>query len=473
MRFSYILLFIYIALIASCLIITNPLWGYIITIIILTNLLQLKTNIVFLFIYFPIRPFITEFNTGLLFLGDAIIVLSFLQVIFIERDRLKTIFLKSHFMVYFYLFLAFGAATAIVSNVPLASIIFQLRTLGIMSLLVYILCSNYWQPKDLSRIVNTSMITALILSLHGIVEKVFSRTYLFPETWSEWELASVNAERVYGMLANPNVLATYLLIVFWLSFLPIQNDSKITRLYPIIRPIILGTTLLTVSRGAFIAFAVGFAIYLVLTRDLKTLQKLTLSAILAFTFIYYPATSNWTSNIHPIESDEHIEESPEQSSQYDSFFQRITTMLSDDTIQASTEWGRIYIVIKGLELFKNSPVLGHGFGTFGDAATLRYGSPIYEQYEIESRIYSDNQYVNILASTGITGIILLIALIVSLLKKLFPIIGHRERATLIMLTIVLLILASFYNILEDQVFMVYYFTILGYLINFNNFKDVS
>ena len=46
------------------------------------------------------------------------------------------------------------------------------------------------------------------------------------------------------------------------------------------------------------------------------------------------------------------------------------------------------------------PIIGTGFGTYGDSASLSYQSPIYEKYRITTEIYSDNQYIQIITQTG-------------------------------------------------------------------------
>ena len=71
------------------------------------------------------------------------------------------------------------------------------------------------------------------------------------------------------------------------------------------------------------------------------------------------------------------------------------------------EDGRIYYVKKALEIFKDEPLTGYGLATFGSAATQTYSSPTYEQYNITWNFYSDNEYIQILAETGVIGLLLI------------------------------------------------------------------
>src|SRR5690606_12678182 len=93
-----------------------------------------------------------------------------------------------------------------------------------------------------------------------------------------------------------------------------------------------------------------------------------------------------------------------------------TEAFSEETIEMSSADGRVYYVKKAIEVFKDKPIIGHGFGTFGGAATQTYSSPIYDKYNISWDFYSDNQYIQIFAETGIAGTILMAVFVFCLIK---------------------------------------------------------
>lgn len=466
MLYSRNILLLYLIGLFVCVIFPYSIIGYIFTVItFVVAFIYFKENIYFLFIYFPIRPIITDINNGLTFVGDVIIVISFCIVLWNMRNQLKVLLNSYSYFIYFVFFLIIGSLMAYINDVSPIAIIMENRALAMMALLAVVFFSNIWDRKDLKNILSISVITAFFISLHGIIEKISARTFLVPEAWTDWNLSMINASRVYGTLANPNVLAMYLLTVFFLSFLPIMLETKFKKVLPLFQIIIFGTALLTVSRGSFLAFSFGFLLFIVLNRPWKTLLRLSLTIVISVFFIYHPA--NLLADYVQIESnigEENIEEGekPATNIPKTSFLGRLKTMLSDETIQASTEWGRIYIVLKGLEIFREHPIVGTGFGTFGDAATLSFGSPIYDEYKISDGIYTDNQYIHILVSTGIIGTLLLLIFLIQMLRKLLPSISHRERSLFLSITIVLLFSCLYYNVIEDKSFMLFYFSLLGF-----------
>ncbi|MEI2392930.1 O-antigen ligase family protein, partial [Priestia megaterium] len=83
----------------------------------------------------------------------------------------------------------------------------------------------------------------------------------------------------------------------------------------------------------------------------------------------------------------------------DQGYKRYTQAFSKETVKESSSFGRVYFVKKAVEVFKDHPVIGTGFGTFGGAATLAHSSPIYKDYNIGFDFYSDNQYILTLTET--------------------------------------------------------------------------
>ena len=122
---------------------------------------------------------------------------------------------------------------------------------------------------------------------------------------------------------------------------------------------------------------------------------------------------------------------------------------------------------KGFEVFKDNPITGAGFGSFGGSATLSYGSPIYNHYGIRSDIYggkyfySDNQYIQVIAETGAIGVVLFAAFLLGMLAMFW-----KERKTVFGKFMIAFWFATgfsgfYYNIWELKMYTMFYFLIFG------------
>jgi O-antigen ligase len=147
---------------------------------------------------------------------------------------------------------------------------------------------------------------------------------------------------------------------------------------------------------------------------------------------------------------------------------RFKNTFSDETIGQSSSSGRIFYVKKAIEVLKDHPIIGTGFGTFGGAATLAYSSPIYENYGIETDFYSDNQYILILAETGVLGMIAILLIGYILLTITWKNRKEFYSPLLIYLFVALIVGGTVYNILENDTFMMFYFMLLGFILQPNN-----
>ncbi|RPF54193.1 O-antigen ligase family protein [Aquisalibacillus elongatus] len=472
MLFSYKLLLLYLISLFAIVILPQTWLGYLIIMgMVLLSYAYLKTNIALLFIYYPLRPLLIELNSGLTFLGDVVIISSVLVILYVERHAIKSLFKKLSFFMYFFLFVLVGSVSALlVSNQAIIPILMEVRALVIMTLLVLVFTSSIWLKRDLVNILNISLIVAFIISLYGLFEKLFGKDVVFPAAWASWDLSSQNASRVYGALANPNVLAMYLLTVFALSFLPVIRLSVNQFFLRLVQFTILSTVLLTVSRGAILAFLIALMVYIIMTRSWKLIIKIGLIGVLSFLFVTYPVEYGAEYIQNDATTEQKKNKKRKKSESY-SLFERLEMMFSDSTIESSKNWGRLYIVDKGIEVFQDHPVIGTGFATFGDSATQRFPSPIYDQYDIDEDIYSDNQYIHILVSTGIVGALLLIIFLVRLCVVAWKDFYQEERRLFGLFLIVLMISCLYYNTLEDKTFMLWFYTLLGWLINPSRQED--
>ena len=252
-------LLISILLLLFSLVFPSNVVGLIATVVIgLLFLMNPKQGILFLIVYFPVRPFLIEVNDGLKYAGDFVVVLLFLQSLlywFKNRQKFKK---ESIFILGFLAFCLIGSISALITGVSLIAIIFQLRAFLITFLLIFIIGSLNLTKKDIYSFLWITVIMAVILSLHGIIEKVSLRTWLLPDTWVKMELSDSNRMRIYGLIGNPNVLGTYLSIAFVLSLYLRSVYTKYRIRLNIASIIIFGVFLLTYSRGTLISFAIGY-----------------------------------------------------------------------------------------------------------------------------------------------------------------------------------------------------------------------
>lgn len=126
---------------------------------------------------------------------------------------------------------------------------------------------------------------------------------------------------------------------------------------------------------------------------------------------------------------------------------RIKETTSGTTAANSKVNGRIYIIKKGLVIFKDYPIIGTGFGTFGSAASRMVTPDIYSKYDLNTSFYSDNEYIKVVVETGIVGTIIYGLFILSLLYELLK----TKSCYKLFMFVVFLFIGMFYNVFEMQV----------------------
>jgi O-Antigen ligase len=468
------------------LLIQHPIAAYLCTLAVLALIFKDKVSgVLFLFVYFPLRPFLIEVNGGLKLTGDIIILLLFLLTLVHMFRTPGSIVKKYAFILAFIGFCLTGTIAAFSTGVGLPAIIFQNRAFIITFLLIFIAAELDVSRENVRRFLWITIIMGAVLSIHGLVEFIGHRTVLVPQAWEEWNLSSVNEMRVYGLTANPNVLGTYLSICLFVSLYMWQTSEKYKAWLSAASILMLGALCLTFSRGSILAFGIAYVLYFLLTRNWRLAVKLIITAVTGLAIIYYPANmarDYAAAGIgdHPPESHdaedgtEKKEEEPEQETRTSSTFsKRFKEMFSDEIIQKSSEWGRLYVVFKGLEIFMEHPVIGTGFGTYGDSATLSYGSPITEEFKLPDRMYSDNQYIQLMVQTGTIGTLLVLAFVVFIIRKCWKDRRHPLSPVLFSFLIAILAMALFYNVLEEKVLTLYFYTVLGYFLREGELKKLE
>ncbi|WP_226581185.1 O-antigen ligase family protein [Halobacillus litoralis] len=430
-------------------------------------LAQPKNSLLILFMYFPIRPFLLEFNPALKGIGDIIIFALLFRILLMYRKDLKKLFQFYWFEYAFFGFLIVGAVSAYLTGVSLTAIIFQIRGFLLFYLVFYIVRRLHITKEDINKFIMTTIIMTFIICVHGMIEKLSLRGLFLPESWENMPLSAKNRIRIYGMTGNPNVLAYYLsfsaLIIMYFRN---RFTGKWLWLTYISLACLFGVWSLTYSRGTWIAYALALVIYVIVAKKWNFLKPLLLSLAAGILLIAVPVSIGTSI----VENTDFGKEKKEKQSQYDesegSFKDRLGSTFDKETREQSSQSGRLWIVNKGFEIYLDHPVIGTGFATFGDGATLSYGSPIYEEYGIEREFFSDNQYIQVITQTGAVGVILFAVFLLNMLYHIW----RKRKETMLGPVLVAILLAAYaagmvYNIWEGDAFTIFYFAMLGYLLN--------
>ncbi|MCP8969651.1 O-antigen ligase family protein [Ectobacillus ponti] len=441
----------------------NPYIALLISLLLMAVVLRdYKLGILYLLVFVPMRPAVTALNNGYKFLGLLLIGAVLLQILWQHRSNVKGLFRFHYFEWGYFAFCAVGVVSALTGGVGLGAIAMQLYALLLFYLLFYITSRMKVEQPDIILFAAVSVVTGVLLSLHGWVEKLSSRQWLLPHDWQMMKLAETNRIRVYGLTGGPNELALYLIVVFFLAIYLLRyvKGKQAGLLYAAM--IVIQTTFwLTYSRGALLTLLVFVPVYLFLYRKVPHWKKLllvTVSALVLFVSI--------TKTTAYLESrDQKTAERAQQTQQVG--VSRFTGALSSQEIEMSQGNGRIYYFKKALEVFKDKPVIGHGFSTYGSAATVTYGSPIYEKYQIPTTFYADNQYAVILAETGAVGMLLMLIFAIGILSIAWRLRrGHAFSPLLVYLPVAAIVGGLVYSIMENDSFTLYLFTVLGYASRF-------
>ncbi len=122
--------------------------------------------------------------------------------------------------------------------------------------LLYYTVSRMLLPEGwFQRLAWVTVWTSLIVSLHGLIEKLSMRQLLLPDVWKYKTLSATNFVRIYGLPGNPNSLALLLLfgILAVLFLQSIYKNEKYRWFLTINLVLFLGVFILTYSRGTWIS----------------------------------------------------------------------------------------------------------------------------------------------------------------------------------------------------------------------------
>lgn len=423
-----------------------------------------KYSLVYISIFIAIRPFLIALNPSLKGLLDAWVLGLFCLFLWgLNQSGEWRRILPRHLFEWLYLaFCLIGAGAGLFNAVPVQSILFQLHAFLIPYFVFYTVSRlKTFREWSLARYLWLFTAIGALLTPQALVEKISRRQLGLPAVWQHRLLTPDNARRVYSLMDNPNTLAYFLgfAIVCAGLLLELRRTSKIkaNRIVLYLSLILMiSVFFLTQSRGAIISYGVAVAVITFLNRVIRLPIRLVLAGMFAIFFIILPIQllspvfdhSGWI--VH-----QRLQSGNGLMNRYESAF-------DSASITESSESGRLWVVQKGVGIWKEQPIIGTGFGTFGDSASYAFGSPISQSYKLPRLLYSDNQYIEIMVEAGIVGVALIAAFLISLfvhLKKR----GHglRLRGILMGLFFGAVFAGLYYNIWEMLPFTFTFFLFLG------------
>ena len=463
--------FCVLAFFVLSLIVPSAITGAIFFVVLFAFTLLLPTKgLAFLILYFPARPFYIEVNTFLKIAGEVVVFAALLHVLWASRKNLKSLFHFYAFEIGFFAFCAIGSAGAFLNGVSLMAIITQLRAFLLLYLVFYVMKRLAIKKDDINWYTFLTVAMGVLLAFLGIIEKISDKTWLFPAAWEYFSISPTNGGRVYGLAKNPNVLASFLLIAVFAAIYLKGRLSGWKHKLAWAAILLIGTAaVLTYSRGTLLALAVGFVVYVIWKRNWKQTAQIICIGVASLVLALYvvePAASylDITSEGAPVPVEPGVDGNDEGNKTNDQI-NRIETTFDADTIGLSASGGRLWILKKGFEVFGDYPIIGSGFATFGDSASLAYGSPIYGDYGLRDGIYTDNQYIQVIAQTGVLGVIAFAVFVLSIFYHLLKRRNTPEGMFTMLLFIGVMASCVVYNTWEDKSVTLYLYGLLGIVLS--------
>ena len=450
----------------------------------------------FLAFFMPFRELLANYTfIYIKFIPDVLISSCFLMYVINKKGKIR---LEKFDMIYA-LLMILGFLSSIINRASIIGSILEIRSIFIFYILFYLMRNIDISKKSKNKFYDLLIIFGIILSCISIVEFVSNKELCFISSWANAIIYASNYARVYSLLNNPNTFATYIFMLIILIYISDFCNKKIVGL---LYSLFITMIVLSASRSIAIV-GIVFIIYLIIkiirNKDYKKLLSLlflTLS-VLFLVFILnvfkerylskdlvnnnIPApveiekpqenektqdveNNDETINNKPINNlDNNIENnlnidndniSKNSSIVHTSFVKRWTELFLGKTIKDSKVDGRIFKLFKGLEVVDENLFIGTGFGTFGSSGSKIVGSYLQEKYNITNDFYADNQYIVILVETGLIGLFVYILFIILFIRK------YKEDRFKLFITLIILFLGLFNNILELQVVCFLFYTLL-------------
>lgn len=403
--------------------------------------------ILFLFLFVPFREILAYVISPLIKIIPDILILSLLAVDLIKNKKL--IRLNAIDLAYL-LFLLIAMISTLYNGRGIKPFIVEARSITMYYFIYFIVRDKEFSERFLINLRKIIRFNIFVLFFFGVIEKIFDKTVLFPIEWYAKIMQTSNFHRVYSYFKNPNTYGAFLVLSFYILVL---IDKKYNIKDRWTYALNFCSLLMTASRSSLLVLVVCICIYAILFRSRQFIKETAiLIALGCLIFVGvegldYICSTFLKDNAFPEEKLAVI-------------LDRLEELRDEKIVELSNIDGRIYSIKTGIKVFNDNKLLGAGFGTYGDAASLILGSPIYEKYDIREGFYSDNEYIKIIAETGILGTIAYIGFLASILYYLIKL----RNFYMLNLYIMILSLGLFYNVFEIQIISLFFWLLAGLLL---------
>ncbi|MDR7870027.1 MAG: O-antigen ligase family protein [Tissierellaceae bacterium] len=244
--------------------------------------------------------------------------------------------------------------------------------------------------EDNDKVISVVLLIGSGIALLGILEYIF-----------------ITNSRIVSTFTNPNPFGTYLLILFLFSWGTSLNTKRKSFYIPAF--IFLVALLLSGSRGGYFSTIIGLPFIFIGSDKKELIHKFIKTIILFFIALI---TTRIIMYIAPIAQD-NVGLAPSM----------VDALIRKDTLIGSSLVGRLEFWKVAWELIKNKPILGYGQGTFFSAYYIEYsGNQWYSRFV-------HNHYLQIMAETGIIGIILFLGFLLSIFRILYIKLKSKNYST--------------------------------------------
>ncbi|MDO5546991.1 MAG: O-antigen ligase family protein [Eubacteriales bacterium] len=371
----------------------------------------------FLCIFLPLRSPLADLTTSAVkAIPDVLIVLLLLW--YLVEKRLRISLLPQDLFFLGFLLTAF-VSTCLVHHYSILRYVYQVRSIGIMYIFYYLLRDIRLSRGQMIRVVKTLQSMAVVLLAFGCIEKLGLKTIAFSWDVALSIYAPDNYARMYSLFYNPNTFGTFLVFTLLLSMVKQRCWKDRTPVW--MYAVLITGLYLSMSRSSVMIFALALVILLVVElrehtlrahakRYVKTVIVCILSAVIVSSALSAAGSRYYDAVLSKDEKYDWLVKMQTGFTMKDRFGE-----LGEAYMYSGVSNLRIFFFQTGLKVYRDYPILGTGFGTFGTSASLNYGSPLYKTYGLMDGFYADDQYITILVETGTIGTILFAGFLLSIL----------------------------------------------------------
>ena len=241
-----------------------------------------------------------------------------------------------------------------------------IRTLVEYTLFFVVINALVDDEETVKDMLHGMIVAVAIIAAYGIYQKLSGLES--PKSWTYSEKESNIKLRVFSTIGNPNALGGLLVLVTPVAFALMMwvKNWGWRILYGAATLIMMACLVLTYSRGAWLGFLAAMALYTLITRN-KWLALVGIAGLAAAPFVAGGVVD------------------------------RLLLAFTPEYWAKASNQGRVEFWSRAIAIWKEYPIFGTGIGTVGDSVAV--------VKKVPGATWIDNQYLKLLAETGIVGII--------------------------------------------------------------------